>query len=346
MFVVTFHGGGSGTSTLYSYDDDGSGGQPYLSSATPPGPNGFRGVQFQPPQAGGAYYLVNSYKEKSQVLSVTPGGECSTFVNGVGSDGSGLVSVYHPYGMAFDDALEVLYLSNQDSNVVVRVYGPGTTIAGAVPGQPMPVNPALAALTTSPCFLPGTFVASQVPLAPVPTAITDAQGGLGASKGSGMTVTTPANSVRGVAVTGGTLYVADEVCNLIRQYDTGSGAYLGAIADPSGLVQSPVQLLANGGLLYATVKPAGDGDALVLEYDPASQTLTAVVSCSKKNLNVKHPSGMTFDGSGNFYLADLDNKVVYRFDSSFVLTSGNPFLSSMPDNPEDILWVDDAWLSG
>jgi sugar lactone lactonase YvrE len=346
MFVVTFHGGSGGASTLYSYSDDGSGGRQYLSAATPAGPNGFRSVEFQPRQAGGSFYLVNSYKEQSQVLKLSPAGACSTFVSGVGSGASGLVSVYHPYGIAFDDALAVLYLSNQDSNVVVRVYGPETTVSGAVPGQPMPVNPALAALATDPVCLPGTFVGSQVPLAPVPTAITDAQGGLGASKGSGMTVTTPGNSVRGVAVVGNALYVADEVGNLIRRYDTGTGAYLGAVADPSSLVQSPVQLLANGGMLYATVKPGSASDALVLQYDPAQQALTAVISQSKKNLDVKHPSGMTVDGSGNFYLADLDNKVVYRFDSTFVLTAGNPFISSMPDNPEDILWVDDQWLAG
>ncbi len=55
------------------------------------------------------------------------------------------------------------------------------------------------------------------------------------------------------------------------------------------------------------------------------------------------------DGSGNFYLADLDGQVVYQFSSDFTLTPNQPFLSqgggTMPDQPEFILWVDDAWVT-
>jgi len=344
VFVVTFHGGSGSNYSVYSYNDDGSGGQPYLSSALQPGTNGFRGIQFQPRQSGGSYYLVNSYQEKSQILKISPNGSASVFVPGVGTEGSGLASLYHPYGIAFDATLAVLYISNQDSNVVVRVYGPNTTDSGCVPGQPMPVNPTLVGLTPGAFFLPGTFVGSQVPLAPAPTTVTDAHGGLGASKGSGMTLHKPSNSVRGLAVVGTTLYVADEVSNLIRQYDIASGSYAGAVKDHHGLVLSPIDLLGNGEMLYITVEAAGSSGALVLQYDTSSQKLEAIVTRSK-DLDIKHPSGMTFDGNGNFYLADLDNKAVYQFDSSFKPTATKPFISSMPDYPEGILWVNDAWLT-
>ncbi len=52
---------------------------------------------------------------------------------------------------------------------------------------------------------------------------------------------------------------------------------------------------------------------------------------------------MTFDGDGNFYLADLDASVVYRFDSMFKPAAAT-FISDMPDSPEFLLWVKDAWL--
>jgi hypothetical protein len=358
MFVVTFHGGGGGIHTLYSYSDQGTGGTPYLMQATPSGSDGFRDVQFLPAGTGGLFYLVNSSKKSSDVFQIAPSATTvpSPFVTGVGGGSSAVGSVYHPFGLAFDSAMEVLYISNQDSNVVVRVYGPNNTTPGAVPGQPMPVNPALLQLFQNPTFLPATFVASQIPLAPpgcsTPTAVSSAQGGLDASlsnlQPSDTPSDTPSNSVRGVAVIGTTLYVADEVDSLIRQYDTCTGAYLGTIADSSGLVSSPVHLLVNGGLLYITVKPGkANADALVLSYNPTGRTLSAVID-SSQTLAVTHPSGITFDGSGNFYMADLDGKVVYQFDSQFKLT-GDPFIpqpngQAMLDGPEFVLWVNDAWV--
>ncbi len=346
MFIVTFHGGSCGVGTLYAYNDQGGSGAPYLAQATPSGTTGFPDVQFQPPAAGGRFYLVNSYKAASEILPIRPTATTipSPFVSGSGT--AAVCSVYHPFGMAFDGGLEVLYISNQDSNVVIRVYGPNSTGSGAAPGQPMPVNPTLLSLFKSSSFLPGTFVASQVPFSPpgcpTPTAVLTGQGGLAASPTGLQPTQTPSNSVRGVAVIGSTLYVADEVANLIRQYDTTTGAYRGAIADPDNLVQSPVHLLANADTLYITVAP-GAADALVLRYDPAKSTLSAVVDRSSTNLDVKHPSGMTFDGNGHFYLGDLDGQAVYQFDSDFNPITGQ-FISGMPDSPEFILWVNDAWL--
>jgi hypothetical protein len=241
MFIVTFHGSGGGIDQLYSYNDDGTGGTAYLAQATPSGTNGFRDLQFLPFGSGGLFYLVNSYKESSDVFQIAPSATTvpQPFVSGNGGSGSAVGSVYHPFGLAFDSALEVLYISNQDSNAVVRTYGPNIQIPGAVPGEAMPVNPALPQQET---FLEATFVASQIPLAPpgcpVPMAVSGNDGGLAASPTGLKPYQTPSNSVRGITVIGTTLYVADEVDNLIRQYDTGTGAYLGPIADPKNLVSS------------------------------------------------------------------------------------------------------------
>ena len=149
---------------------------------------------------------------------------------------------------------------------------------------------------------------------------------------------------------GTTLYVADEVDNCIRIYDTGGGKYLGVISDPSGLVSSPTHLLAQNCMLYIGVSPsAGNQNAAVLCFNPSQQSLFAVISNSDK-LNVRHPAGMTFDGSGNFYLADLKAQVVYQFDSQFTPAATQPFIpqggGTMPDSPEFILWVNDEWVEG
>jgi len=353
MFVVTFHGGSSGTQQVYSYEDDGSGGVPYLTAATPSVTTGFRDIQFLPPGSGGVFYLVNSYINASEVFEIAPDATTvpAPLVNGVGGTGTVLCSVYHPFAIAFDGEMEVCYVSNQDSNTVVRVNGPNE----ANPGQPMAINPVLLQLPGDPTFLPGTFVASQIPLAPpgcpTPTAVGPEDGGLAASPSTLQPDQTPSNSVRGVSVIGTTLYVADEVDNCIRTYDTGTGAYLGSIPDTQGLALSPTHLLANDGLLYISVSPAAaNAGALVLCFNPSTKTLSAVVSNSGTDgPDISHPAGMTFDGSGNFYLADLDGQVVYQFNSDFTLTANQPFLpqggGQMPDQPEFILWVDDAWVT-
>src|SRR5262249_25759855 len=304
-------------------------------------------IQFLPQSTSGRFYLVNSYKHSSQVFQISPSATSppAPLVNGVGGSGSVLCSVYHPFAVAFDSAMAVCYIANQDSNVVVRVNGPNPPN----PGQPMSINPAL--LGTS--FLPGTFVASQVPLAPpgcpTPSAVPNDQGGLGASPPGLKPTETPSNSVRGVAVIDTTLYVADELDRYVRQYDTKSGKYLGAIGR---LVLNPTHLLARDGLLYIGGSPSSSkagspssSKAVVLCFNPTTETMSAVISNSD-DLNVKHPSGMTFDGSGNFYLADLEARVVYQFDSQFSARPTQPFIprEAIPDSPEFILWVNDDWV--
>lgn len=355
MFLVTFHGGSSGKHHIYAYDDTGAKIGAYLKDATPSGTTGLRDIQFLPFAAGGKFYLVNSYKDSSEVFQIAPGAKvvAAPFVSGYG-DKKGLGSVYHPFGIAFDSAMEVCYIANQDSNVVVRVNGP----KAPNPGQPMEINGQLPPPAPGEAYLPGTFVASQVPLVPqgcgfkTPPSVTSASGGLAASPQNLKPSQTPANSVRGVAVIGTTLYVADEVDNCLRTYDTGTGEYQGTINDPDNMVISPTHLIVNKGQLYISVSPKKSNDqALVLCCTPPpNPTVSALIKNPiRKGINVPHPSGMTFDGNGFFYLADLDNKTVYQFDGSFQPTATQPFIpqggTTMPDSPEFILWVNDEWLS-
>ena len=351
MFLVTFHGGKDGKQQVYSYKNDGTGGAPYLTQATPSSGNGFRDIQFSPFERGGLFYLVNSSKEASEIFQIEPGATSvpSPFVRGVCGMGTGpqLCSVYHPFSIAFDQAMTVCYIACQDSNVVVRVGGPNSTNSG----QPLDINPSLPPPSQGEAYLPGTFVASQVPLVPAacrwpdnqtPPAVKRDDGGLNVSPSDLEPDETPDNSVRGVALLGSDLVVADEVDDCIRKYDVATGTYGGKLADPDDLVSSPTHLLVSGPDLYVSVQPhKGNSDAAVLSYSiSGAQTLSAQIS----NSNVEAPAGMTFDGDGNFYLADRTAGVVYKFDSDWNLAKDNPFIADMPDNPEFILWVNDDWL--
>jgi hypothetical protein len=335
MFFVTFHGGHGGVASLYTYNDDGSGGTAYF---TPPGSGeqGLRDVQFLPAASGGQVYLVNSYKNSSQIWQFSPGSQpASPVVSGPGGSGATICSVYHPFAMAFDGLMNVCYVSNQDTNVVVRLYGPGSS---ANAWQPMPVNPSLPSSSAS--YLPGTFAASQValsgPACTVPPTVSSKDGGLSTKPSKLQPADTPNNSVRGVALIGNTLYVADEPDNAIRMYDTVQGTYLGKLNDPDSLIQSPTHLLVQNCLLFVTVASS------VLCFDPSQQKLTAVIS------GLTAPSGITFDGSGNFYVCERTNLTVLQYNSAFQQASTSPFIpqagNTMPDQPEFILWLNNVWL--
>lgn len=350
MFLVTFHGVNDdppspGIEQVYLYGDDGSGGQPCMTNLTPPGPNGFRDIQFLKETV----YLVNSFKAGSAIYQISGNSTSGPFVSGVGCPPPVLPSVYHPFSISFfgaDDALDVCYIANQDSNVVVRVGGPDS----ATPGQALPISSWLLKSFPGATFLPGTFVASQIPLSPpgfsqVPTAVHDNQGGLAASPSDLTPDETPSKSVRAVAAAN-LLYVADEVGNCIRKYDLDTGEYKGNLAD-GGLVHAPTHLLvAPWGTLYISVKPKGSNQhALVLAYDfSGTQTVSAIIS-QKNAPNIENPAGMTFDGDLNFYLAERKGNAVYKFNPDFSLADNNPFIADMPDNPEFILWISNDRLT-
>ena len=341
MFYITFHGGSgccidkksAAITTIMRYNDDGTGGAAFAPDIPGGKDVGLRDIQYLP---DGNFYLVNSYKSSSQVWQITPG---STPTGKVVFSPSLVPAIDHPFAFAFDSSMDVCFLSNQDTNVVVRVFGPKNADAG----QPLPVNP-----TYGEGFLAGTFVGSQNPLVPPgyngdpPPVVSSGQGGLSTSPPTGE----PSNSVRGLALIGQTLYVADEPANRVCLYDISSGDFLGAIADPNSLIQSPTHLLASNGKLYITVSASGEDAAptpssstaapSVLCYDPtnpASPTLATIIS------GVPNPSGITFDSAGNFYVAARTKGYVNKYSADFVPSSSNPFISGLQDCPEFLLWA-------
>jgi hypothetical protein len=371
-FYVTFHGG----SPSKGIPDP----QPYVVAYTPaesggwtvnqnvfnlPSPsqkyNELRDIQLC---GDGNFYVANAYKNASVIWQIPPSGAPSggptIFTQGavppcnaVVSGPAPVVSIYHPFGFAFDAGMDTCYLSNQDDNIVVAVYGPNAA-SPAVPGEPLPVNPWLVAnIAQPPNFLPGTFVPSQTGFLPpcvasgtaAPPSVSPAQGGLDFSPSTGPPLS---NSVRGVALAGTTLFVADEVGNAVRVYDATGVAAPATVNDPTGLIQSPTHLLLQGDMLYIVVAGgSGSTDPSVLQYDTSKGSGTSNTSLAAVVFGVQNPSGITFDNASppNFYLASRTGQVVSQYDSSFKLLSANYIpgpgkVSTMPDQPEFILFVD------
>jgi hypothetical protein len=364
-FYVTFHGGSPTTSIpkphqhVVSYTPDSKGGWtvnpnvfhlPKLPSHVY---NELRDIQFC---ADGNFYVANGYKNSSVIWKIPPSGAPSggptIFTQGavppcqpVSTGPAPVVSIYHPFGFAFDALMGVCYISNQDDNVVVAVHGPYAPGA-FVPGEPLPVNPWLVAhFSQPPNFLAGTFVPSQTGFLPpcqsgdVPPSVSSAQGGLAYSPSGGPPLS---NSVRGVALLGTGLFVADEVGNMVRVYDTTGATAPSAINDPAGLIQGPTHLLLHGAMLYITVAGgSGSTDPSVLSYDTSQGSGTSNTSLRAIVFAVKDPSGMTFDAanSPNFYLASRSGQSISQYDSNFRLLNAN-FIprSQMTDQPEFILF--------
>jgi hypothetical protein len=279
----------------------------------------------------GNFYVVNSYKKANVIWRIPPGG-VNNQAPAVFTGGSVVPAIFHPFSFAFDSTRTYCYISSQDTNVVTRVFGSGGYV-----GKAAPVNTALKGSN----FLDGTFVASQQGFLPppfLPSGVSDKAGGLGFSMESTSQDPYPSHSVRGVALIGGSLYVADEAANCVRIYDTTSGAYKGTISDQKQHIQGPVHLLAVGTTLYMT-SSIHKGSVLAYDTVNGGDPKTVVEGVDK-------PSGITLDNAGHFYVASRTKNFVNMYTisqplSPFTPAAGNPIIKSMTDNPEFLLWVND-----
>jgi hypothetical protein len=330
---VTFHGGAP-TKTIpnpiwyvVSYTQVNGVWQSNANALNLPAPSGshassgyeLRDIQLA---SDGNFYVVNSYKDASVIWQIPKAGLGPNTNPAVYTSDATIPALQHPFGFAFDSAMQACFISAQDTNVVAAAYGPTHKNSGTA----LPVNSTIPGSN----FLAGTFVASKLGIAvpigskPTPSDVKGSDGGLHYSPSSGPPLS---NSVRGVALIGTTLYVADEVGNEIKTFDVITGSYLGKIADPGNLVNTPVHLIVNSSKLYISTANA------VLCYDPSALTLSSILS------GLDSPSGMTFDAEGNFYVANRTGCSISGYNSSFQPMSDNPIIPSLSDQPEFVLAV-------
>jgi hypothetical protein len=283
MLLATFHGGSGGETNVLAFDT--SSGQIQTSALLSLPPNGELDELRAIVSANGYLYVANGGTTTSSVLcyqlaSTSPPSAAwvATLLTATLSKGKDFdTAIAHPFGLALDGE-DVLYVSNQDTNVVARaaLTNCGTAAALGTGCQ----SASLAGQFPKPAtFLAGTYVASQngslhhvdVTAPNVPAS----EGGLGVTiDPSSQKVQ---NSVRDVALANGLLLVCDEPGKRITMYATADGSYVGA---SNSLDNGPTHLLmVNGGVLvsaktelyWGQLPAAGATPALTLK--PVALTL-------------------------------------------------------------------------
>jgi hypothetical protein len=324
MWYISFQGeADGGVNNILVYHDSGQEhSQPELlpTGGSNPVLNELRGFAL----VGSDLYVVNAHKSISQILLYSgseSGGYTFSRVFASMADVSGIV---HPFDLTFD-AQGSCYISSQDTNVVTGVASTGTPLTVA----------SWIAMHYPGSFYGGTIVASsvgQLPDAPAPyPPDVPAPQGLGVSfaGGPGSKV---AHSVRGVTIVGSTLYVADEPGDAVKAYSLPTGQLVGTISGSN--LSAPVHLLAQNGMLY--IGSSGNDSVVTCDITsgPPSGTVAPTTFIDG---DVKHISGFSFGGDGDFYAAERKAKKIKRFDATGKKLG--TFIDNLPDEPEFILYV-------
>ena len=313
VWYVTFHGGDEkkAWNNIHAFALDGQSLGKVLATHSLPDDlelRELRGFAFGP---DGDLYVTNAYKGASQVLR---------FAGQIGPDGKHAfreiyverhpdnLGLHHPFDVAFGPDGH-LYVPSQDTNVVGRYFGPGTT--HAEPGAPMPHPEALHGAATK-HLLPGTFVPSHE----------HAPSG----------VRTVRRSIFGPD---GHLYVADRDMDSIKRYD-GRGTLQREYRHDD--LTKPVHLLFR----------LGDGRLLVgsrdrhtiLAIDTGTGHVATLVQPGAGGLQM--PSGMALGPDQKLYVCSRDSKQILRFDATTGEPEPRPFLdeNELEDFPEFIALVD------
>jgi hypothetical protein len=301
----------------------------------------------------GRLYVANAYKKSSavEVYSATIGSDgfsrehLTTLVTPQSSK-----ALLHPYGLAFDG--DNLFVSSQDTNVVSGYAVSGKKTPSA---ETLAVAPYLRKLNPKGDYYGGTYVASAQPV-PVgkktPPAVDPKDGGLSMSGFDPATAATedkppeaadeaqPAakqarHSVRGVAVAGKRLYVADQAKNRVGIYGHKNGTFHGwigedVLAAPVGLAVSP----ADGRIFIGSPK-----NESIYAYDPKTEKLEPIVdSASEKHGGaLKDLGGLAFGPDGTLLFGSRSNRQLYALD----VASGSvaEFGAKLDDAPECVLVV-------
>jgi DNA-binding beta-propeller fold protein YncE len=311
LWYISFHGGEEKHSrnNIHIYSETGDELGKALSRRSMDGAaelRELRGFTFGP---DGNLYVVNAYYEYSQILRFRglPDAQdqhefMDLFVDRRDSQNP---VISHPFNIAFGRRGN-LFVSNQDTNVVARYYGPHSELGK--PGSPMPLPGPL--LHTAAKLHPGVFIPSTRHWPDGVEVVRDIVFG-----------------------PDGTLYVADRDANAIRMYEHATGRYLGAIA--SERINKPVHLLlepSQRGLLIGCSETGS-----IVRYDLADRKTTTLVTAGSCGL--QGPAGMAFGDDGALYVASRLTKQVLRFKIGKRSAEGEIFIDGLEDNPEFVQLV-------
>jgi hypothetical protein len=354
MLLVTFHGE---INNVHAYDKHGK----VLTEAALEDPKHGKLSELRAMVlAKNLLYVANGAKSESSVLAYTlpkssppfsspPFKYAGTLIGPTLShNGHFETSIAHPFGITFENAT-TCYISNQDTNVVsqVGVSADGSSGTLGKGCQSLYLNK----LYPDGTFLDGTYVASQVGTLPhvsvAATAVAAGNGGLGVSLDGKVK-----NSVRGVAIANGILFVCDEPEKVVKSYALTDGRYLGS---STALSASPTHLSIAAGGLYVSAGPALYWAHLPPNPPPASLTLQAISVTSPEAGN--KIGGIAFNGDGSrIYIpfqkgtgGDNPGGSIYSY--SFgqpspsqlpTLSDAAALVSSLQDTPEFLL----HWSAG
>ncbi|HEY3841159.1 MAG TPA: hypothetical protein VGL72_31525 [Bryobacteraceae bacterium] len=385
MLFVSFHGA---IPNIYGFDETHPGSAAItdlIESSTVSQLSELRGMLL----ANGYLYLVNGGSGVSNVLCCSPDPNSAYHYTIAAVFLANSDTTNHPFDLTYQvnpDKSQTWWVSNQDSNVVA-VFTAQAPFDSASAGSSQYLSALLSALQkdnsplASPAFLTGTFVPTSVVAAEIPaqTVVDPAWGGLSAvfnppvttdaSKKKGKKPPKPKvqNSVRGVEVYNGVLYVADEGDTAVRMFDAATGVPLGATT-----LDGPVHLVRQGNTIYVTsgnsvysgtcvslpatipALPAKDrfkGNKVPpYPAPPADYGNSVTLKLTDLGLDLPSgggPSGIASDNSGNLFVALRKTSEIYAFapntsgsGSPFTPWSTNPIFSSLGDEPEYLLWTE------
>ena len=313
---LSFHGGtGAGNwNNIHAYDEKGSKLGKVLDKSSLPKKVALRELRGFDLGPDGNLYVVNAFQSYSQVLRFSGARDdrgrhafIDVFAEIDTDSNPGLV---HPFHIAFSPSGD-LYVSAQDTNLVLRYWGPNAT--EGKPGEPIPLPPRLAASSGASKLAPGSFVVS-------------------AQFARKHNLPVGLQTVRDVHFdTSGRLLVVDEGTGgngrVLRMDDEGN------VLEHAGCLPSPTHLVGVAGepTLYLSCK---DDNAI---WRATGGSLDFRTWLQADNLDA--PSGMALDSGGSLFVASRLGNAVYRYRADDVPTFEGVVVEGLKDHPEFLVLV-------
>jgi hypothetical protein len=257
----------------------------------------------------GDLYVVNAFEEYSQVLRFSgtrsDDGRHEFIEVFAELDTDGNPGLIHPFDIAFSPSGD-LYVSSQDTNLVLRYWGPNAK--DGTPGKPMPLPGRLAASSGASDLAPGSFVVS-------------------ARLAGKHNLPVGLQTVRDV------LFDLSERLLVVDEGTGGNGRVLrmdqeGNLLEHAGCLPSPTHLIAvpPNGAFYLSCK---DDNAV---WRSTGGSLDFRQWLQDDHLDA--PSGMALDAQGSLFVASRRGNAVYRYRADEVPIFEEVVLEHLKDHPE------------